>query len=315
MHFQVYVATAYTLPQTNIVYKPIESFLPDVQIFIAQGNLNEIRNHFEVEIDHYLQSIEHLPREAFDTLFTFNARTLAASRLPEPLKEACIEFLKELKGQYVVEFNKAIDQQTLAVKNYKIVVGHVDATQTNYRTKFLEQAPIIADSLNDILVDLSRNLKRIVAEFMNEIYTISVDTLVNEATNWRMNEHKKIVWIAPDFTHRHLLPYGTSIPDEFMLPLGPMGPPAQGVSLLGPPPQPAQPIPMNQFGPPNPGNQFGPPPNPGNQFGVPSNPGIPFNPPNPGNPFGPPDQSGPNSVQFSQGTMLPPGVISLPMHP
>lgn len=290
MHFQVIVATAHLRP-VNIVYKPIESFLSDVEISIAQANVNDIRNHFDVQIDHYMQSIEHLPRESFDTLFMFNARTVVASRLPGTLKQGCVQYLKELKAEYVVEFNKVIAQQTLAVKNYKTVVANIDTAQSNYREKLLEQAPIIADSLNDILGDLSRTLKRIVSEFMNEIYTISVDTLVNEAANWRMNDQKRIVWVRPDITHLHLLPYGTTIADQFMLP---MGPPVQNLNLPGQPPQPQPPQPqpqpmMNQFGPPNPGKPFGPPPS---SF----------------------DQSGPNNVQFAQGNMLPPAMVSLPMH-
>lgn len=191
-----------------IVFEPIENFLPAIEATIAQKDITGFNEYATEKVDHFLQSVHTLPRESFETLYEFNAMTVMSSRLAESLKTATIDYLKKLKLDYFKRYDKEVDDIKTAINNYKIVLNAIKKDR-DYHEKFFEQAPIVANSMNDDLFSLSRITKEMLSAYINEIYTCTVDTLVNEAINWKKNADGEIVWSFPDQAHRHLMPFGT----------------------------------------------------------------------------------------------------------
>lgn len=210
-----------TASHQPIVYEPIEDFLPAIEATIAQRDITGFNEYAHNKVDHFLQSVYTLPRESFETLFDFNAKTVMGSRLAESLKTTTIEYLKKMQADYFSKFDKEVEERTTAINNYKIVLNAIKK-ERDYHEKFFEQAPIVASSMNDNLFSLARSTKEIVSKYINEMYTITVDTLTNEAINWHKNADGEAVWSFPEQSHKHLMPFGTSVPDELLMRGGPL---------------------------------------------------------------------------------------------
>lgn len=224
----------------SIVLEPIESFLPATEAAIAQKDVKAINEFAYIKIDHFLQSVHGLPRESFDKVYNYNANTLHGSRLPDALKQSAVTYLNKLKNDYCAQFDKAVGEKTTAINNYKVVLRNVQKDR-EFREKFFDQAPIILQSMNAILFDLSENLKQILATFVDEVYAISVDTLVNGAMNWRKRSDGGILWLRPAEADQLVMPMEASAPaDSPRTPLnGPIEPlpgsvPAEPASYMQP---------------------------------------------------------------------------------
>lgn len=215
----------------TIVFEPIEDFLPAIEAAIAQKDITGFNEYAQYKVDQFLQSVYTLPRESFQTLFDFNAKTVMGSRLAESLKTTTIEYLKKMQADYFNKYDKEVEERRTAINNYKIVLNAIKK-ERNFQEKFFEQAPIVASSMNDNLYSLSRSTKEIVSKYINEMYTITVDTLTNEAINWHKNADGEVAWTFPEQSHKHLMPFGTNVPDELLMRAGPLSGTNPGAGTL-----------------------------------------------------------------------------------
>lgn len=249
-HSSSFQTLAAGIQRNEPVFEPIENFLPGIEATIAQKDINAFNTHANVIIDYHLEAIQHLPRQSFDNLFNFNVKTLMGSRLSDHLKSSTVDYLKKLKDEYMVKFEQEIVEKTTAVNNYKTVLRNIKHDK-NYHEKFFEEAPIIANMMNDVLFEHSRMSKEILGNYINKIYMISVDTLKNEALNWSKTADGEVNWNMPANSHELLMPFGTTVLDQLLMGPSPAtmpgGPPPQGQQVgLPHPPEVGMPLPPQQ---------------------------------------------------------------------
>lgn len=193
------------------MFELIDNFLPAIEVAVAQKDIKAFHGIVLYKIDVYLQSVIKPPRDALDTVYNFNARILKGSRLSHDLQHSTVTYLNQLKIDRLMLFDKAINEISTAINNYKAVVRSMDNDKENRERLFVEQASIIAENMNDLIFELSRELKQIQTEFISALYTISVDTLTNGATNWRKTNNGAMLWLQPDDARQNSSPFSMNI--------------------------------------------------------------------------------------------------------